>query len=215
MTTHDLCHPLQTGMLVFPGDPEVTIEPAARLQREGFAVARLHLGSHSGTHIDAPAHCILGGRTVDEISLDEVRGPATVIHLPYLNPGEEITPVHIAGAIPIDEGVSPIVLIATGWDIHWGTARYLAHPYISVATAQWLLDAGAHLLGVDTLNPDPSDGQVLRTHEHILGNDHLIIENLRGLTHLPTRVEFTGVPLHIHRGDGSPIRAFADVAEAS
>ena len=75
----DLSHPLTTGMPVYPGDPEVTFAPALTVAADGVAVERLDLGSHSGTHLDAPAHSIPGGRTVDRIPLELLWGPARVL----------------------------------------------------------------------------------------------------------------------------------------
>lgn len=75
----DLSHPLTTGMPVYPGDPEVTFAPALTVAADGVAVERLGLGSHSGTHLDAPAHSIPGGRTVDRIPLELLWGPARVL----------------------------------------------------------------------------------------------------------------------------------------
>lgn len=205
----DLSHPLHSGMPVFPGDPEVWVQPAAEIERDGFAVARLELGSHSGTHVDAPAHSIAGGRTIDEVGLDELHGPAVVLQVEGLSSGDVITAEHLAPLLGDRFGGARIVLLATGWDTHWGTDKYFAHPTLSREACEVLIDAGMHVLGVDTLNPDPSDGSTLEVHELLLGNDHLIVENLRGLTTLPREVHFTGVPLRIDSGDGSPIRAFA------
>ncbi|WP_125107125.1 cyclase family protein [Gulosibacter massiliensis] len=206
----DLSHPIGTGMPVFPGDPEVTVRPAAELERDGFAVARLELGSHSGTHVDAPAHSIAGGRTIDQVALDELVGEAAVLQLPGLAAGEVITVERLAPLLDAGLGGARIVLLATGWDAHWGEASYFAHPTLGADACRALIEAGMHVLGMDTLNPDPSDGGELEVHRLVLGSDRLIIENLRGLTGLPSRVRFAGVPLRLDAGDGSPIRAYVD-----
>ncbi|MFD2758062.1 cyclase family protein [Gulosibacter faecalis] len=207
----DLAHPLRSGMPVFPGDPAVAVRPAAELERDGFAVARLELGSHSGTHVDAPAHSIAGGRTIDAVGLDELVGDAVVVQLPGLAPREVISRARLAPLLDAGLGGARIVLLATGWDTRWGTPDYFAHPTLDPDACRALLDAGMHVLGVDTLNPDPSDGADLPVHGAVLGGDHLIVENLRRLTELPARVRFAGVPLRIAEGDGSPIRAYAEV----
>jgi len=80
----DLSHPLHSGMQVYPGDPGVDFAPALELERDGAAVTELHLGSHTGTHVDAPAHTVAGGRTMDRVSLDELVGEALVIRVPGL-----------------------------------------------------------------------------------------------------------------------------------
>ena len=80
----DLSHPIRSGMQVYPGDPEVDLSAALELERDGAAVTALHLGSHSGTHVDAPAHTVAGGRTMDAVGLDELVGDALVIRVPGL-----------------------------------------------------------------------------------------------------------------------------------
>lgn len=203
---HDLTHPIATGMPVFPGDPEVQVEDALTIASDGCAVRDLHLGTHSGTHVDAPSHTIPGGRTIDRVLPRELTGDAVILHLSELQPGEEITPGHL-GDVDLQGG--RIVLIATGWDRYWGTGRYPGHPVLGAEACEVLVDAGMHVLGMDTISPDPVDADVLPVHDLLLGGDRLIIENLRGLTELPGRVEFTALPLPVAGGDGSPVRAVA------
>lgn len=240
-TVTDLTHPLVTGMPVYPGDPEVEVTEVLTLPTDGCSVRSLHLGTHSGTHMDAPAHVIPGGRTVDGISPDELTGDAAVLHLPDLAPGERITAEMLAdtwqGSAPSATSAAPsestsgqsgpgdlpsIVLIATGWDRHWGTDDYLRHPVLTEEAASALVVAGVHVVGTDTASPDGSDtadaadamdgtdgGDALAAHRVLLGADHLIIENLCRLTDLPGTVEFTALPLNIAGGDGAPVRAVA------
>lgn len=233
----DLTHPLTTGMPVYPGDPTVQVDEVLTLAANGCSVRSLHLGSHSGTHVDAPAHVIPGGRTVDRVAPDELTGDAVVLHLRGLAPGERITvgmlvdawsarsapsaaqPVAPAVSTSVQSGpgsLPPIVLLATGWDRFWGTADYLHHPVVTQDAASALVEAGVQVLGVDTASPDSSDdeddadsGDALAAHRVLLGADRLIIENLRRLTGLPERVEFTALPLNITGGDGAPVRAVA------
>ena len=74
MTLVDLSHPISHGMPVYPGDPAVGITPAATLAADGANVSLLQLGSHTGTHLDAPSHMVSGGRTVDRIDLSLLQG---------------------------------------------------------------------------------------------------------------------------------------------
>lgn len=75
----DLSHPIKSGMPVYPGDPEVTVEPALTIARDGGAVSRLTLSSHTGTHMDAPRHTVEGGAAIDEIPLDWLVGEALIL----------------------------------------------------------------------------------------------------------------------------------------
>lgn len=205
---HDLTRPLSTGMPVYPGDPEVAIEEVLRVAVDGCSVRSVRLGTHSGTHVDAPAHTVPGGRTVDGIDPEELTGQAAVLHLPDLVPGQRITAQTLGEVWGYGTASLPaIVLIATGWDRHWGTDAYLRHPVVTGDAATALVDAGVQVLGLDTASPDGADS--LGAHEVLLGADRLIIENLRGLADLPRRVEFTALPLNIVGGDGAPVRAVA------
>ncbi len=204
---HDLTHPLRAGMPVYPGDPQVEIEEVLTIPADGCSVRSVHLGTHSGTHLDAPAHVIPDGRTVDRVLPAELTGPAAVLHLPDLVPGQRIDAAMLAATRGEQGGCPPIVLVATGWDRYRGTDGYLRHPVLTADAASALVAAGVHVIGVDTASPDGADDLVV--HRTVLGSDHLIIENLRGLTELPTAVEFTALPLNIAGGDGAPVRAVA------
>ena len=206
----DLSHPLRTGMQVYPGDPSVNLSPALELERDGAAVTSLRLGSHTGTHVDAPAHTVAGGRTMDLVALEELVDDALVIRVPGL--GDRAT-IGIEDLGDLPERVPSIVVVDTGWARHFGTERALRHPALGVDAARLLVDRGMHVLGVDTLSPDPTDAAgttEFPVHEVVLGGDGLIVENLTGLDGLPSRVRIGVFPLRL-AGDGAPVRAVAFV----
>ncbi|WP_395244098.1 cyclase family protein [Agromyces sp. MMS24-K17] len=212
----ELSHPIATGMPVYPGDPPVRLEPWLVLDRDGADVAALHLGTHSGTHLDAPAHVVAGGRTTGRIGLDELVGEALVVHLPGLEPRARIDLAAIEAALPggLPERVPGIVVLDTGWAAHFGDDLAVAHPAIDPDAAGELLRRGMRLLGVDTLSPDPTGreaaGEAFPVHALVLGADALIVENLRGLDGLPERVRIGVFPLPVD-ADGAPVRAVAFV----
>lgn len=232
MRITDLSHQIHTGMTVFPGDPSVKINPTLSIETEGVAVSRLTMGSHTGTHIDAPSHTISGGRTMAEVGLEEVVGPGLLVRLLGLEPNTEITEEMLVDLLP--ERLPPIVVISTGWDRYWGQSRYVDHPFLSVSAIRLCSAKGMKLLGIDWLNPDrtfkePSANSepdfdllapTLPVHEEILGRDGLIVENLCHLDHLlgdkaggsrrSVEIdEFVFAPLRLDGVDGSPVRAFA------
>jgi kynurenine formamidase len=97
--------------------------------------------------------------------------------------------------------------------VHFGTERALRHPALGVDAARLLVERGMHVLGVDTLSPDPTDAAGTTdfpVHEVVLGGDGLIVENLTGLEGLPDRVRIGVFPLRL-AGDGAPARAVAFV----
>ncbi|MDN6535451.1 MAG: cyclase family protein [Corynebacterium variabile] len=207
-TFTDLTHPLTADMPVYPGDPEVQIDEVLTIPADGCSVRSLHLGSHSGTHVDAPAHVIAGGRTIDQVAPEELMGDAVVVQLPDLAPEQLIDEEMLGEALRSGpENLPSILLLATGWDRHWGGDDYLRHPVLTEDAASFLVAGGVQVLGVDMASPDGADSLV--AHEVLLGADRLIIENLRGLTDLPRHVEFTALPLNITGGDGAPVRAVA------
>lgn len=228
----DLSHPLTTGMPVYPGDPSVSITSALSVADDGVAVAHLSLGSHSGTHLDAPSHSIEGGRTVDQIPLELLQGDALVLQL-RMPANHRITLADLPGTLP--ERLPKIVCIATGWDQYFAPSAtspvadpnaaegstltaMLSHPFLAPELATELWRRGARVLGGDALSPDPSgelsDG-TLPVHEIWLGQSGVIVENLTGLTTLPERVEMILAPLPLTGVDGSPIRAMARIATNS
>ena len=207
----DLSHPIASGMQVYPGDPGVHLEPALELERDGAAVTRLELGSHTGTHVDAPAHTVAGGRTMADVSLDELVGDALVLRVPGLSDGATygLDELGSDGALP--ERVPPIVVIDTGWARHFGTTRALRHPALDPDAARSLVARGMRVLGVDTLSPDPTDAAGTTdfpVHEVVLGGDGLIVENLTGLDGMPSHARIGFFPLRLGV-DGAPVRAVA------
>lgn len=156
----DLSHPLVSGMPVYPGDPEVSLSSALRIDDDGVAVSRLDLGSHAGTHLDAPAHVVPGGATVDHLPLEWLCGRARVLQCSQ--PEARLLTVGDLGDLedaqrPVDSPPLPfIVCLATGWDRHFGTASMVEHPVVSLDLAQFLWARGARVLALDTLSPDPT-----------------------------------------------------------
>ncbi len=209
----DLSHPVATGMQVYPGDPTVTIEPALLLARDGVDVAALHLGSHTGTHLDAPSHCIAGGRTTGAIEMTELVADALVVHLRPLAPRATYGLAEIADALPggvLPETLPPIVVFDTGWAGKFGSDAAFDHPALSVDAATELVRRGMHVLTVDTLSPDLTGDQHagFPVHQVVLGADALIVENICNLDGLGAHARIGFFPLRID-ADGAPVRAVA------
>jgi kynurenine formamidase len=205
----DLSHPIVDAMPVYPGDPPVHLRSALDIGSDGVAVTDLRLGSHTGTHVDAPSHTVAGGRTMAGVLLDELVGDAIVLRVRSLPPGERYgwEDLDPRGDLPLR--LPPIALIDTGWG-HWFSddEQRERHPALDPAAAQILLDRGVHVIAVDTLSPDPTGGDGFPVHDIVLGQDHLIVENVRGLELLPDRLQVGFFPLRIG-GDGAPVRAVA------
>jgi arylformamidase len=205
----DLSRRLETGMPVFPGDPPVELAPAGAAPP--WQVTRLLLGTHSGTHIDAASHYVPEGRTIDEYPLERFVLDCQVVHL---DAGAEaaISWDDIATQLPGDLSGTG-VLLHTGWERFWGTAEAERHPSLSEDAASRLAASGVTLVGTDALNVDATARSTTIVHAALLGADILVVENLIGLDELdagrPYRCAF--VPLNVAGGDGSPIRAYAQI----
>ncbi|MFE6256645.1 cyclase family protein [Agromyces sp. NPDC057865] len=208
----ELSHRIATGMQVYPGDPGVEIGSALEVARDGVDVAQLRLGSHTGTHLDAPSHTVPGGRTTGRIGLDELVGESLVVHLDDLAPRQRYGLAELASAFAggLPERVPPIVVVDTGWASRFGTDAALEHPALDPEAAAELLRRGMRVLAVDTLSPDPTGGDGFPVHDVVLGGDALIVENLTGLDGLPERVRIGLFPMPID-ADGAPVRAVAFV----
>ncbi|ELZ07424.1 cyclase family protein [Natrialba aegyptia] len=215
MTYYDLSHSIRSGMPVFPGDPPVDITPAATVEDDGYHVAALHCGSHTGTHIDAPSHVFRDGSALDSIAVDEFVFDARLVDCTGKSPRESIE----AADLPAPDGTADLLLCHTGWDEYWGTDRYFDHPYLTPGAAEHCREAGWSV-GLDTLNPDPtptenatdSEPAGFQAHHTLLGDGSYVIENLTGLESLPAEesiVTLVAFPLPITEADGAPIRAVA------
>ena len=221
MRVVDLSHPVRTGMQVFPGDPQVRISGAASVPADGFEVAELHLGSHSGTHLDAPRHTVAGGAGIDELPLEWLIGQARIVRLPEAAPHSTVSWSQAADQLT-GLAAGTIVLFETGFSRWFGTERYLSHPVFDADIARILVAAGVRVVGFDTLNPDPTpdpanpasgspDGaSALPFHDVFLGAGGAIIENLANLAEVTwPDPQVSVLPLRLAGVDGSPVRAAA------
>ncbi|KAI5115227.1 hypothetical protein M0805_008451 [Coniferiporia weirii] len=220
MFVYDLSHKLDSGTQPYPGNPVFCCNRAATVKDNGCNLSILTLGSHTGTHIDAPYHFFEDGKTVDQLDLSSLVGPAAVVDVLHKKPKERITWDDLvrADVVKLLEDCH-ILLVRTGWSKYWKTPTYLDHPILDKGAAEKLIEMGIRVLGVDTMSPDetnPSEGVIsdFGVHETILGAGAMIVENLTGLEQLPKkRVHVSLLPLNITDCDGSPIRAVAWVLD--
>jgi arylformamidase len=202
----DLTHPLVKGMPVLDGDPPVAMTPALSHEVDGYAVTNISLGSHSGTHLDAPRHFHVGGKTLDEYPIDRFVRPGVVLDVRNAEGGVR----HRAG--PAEPAMIDDVLLAER--LHASPARpggfvllWTEGALLTPAAALLLVDAGVVLVGTDGTSLDEEPYPV---HGLLLGHDVLIAENLCGLDRLgPDPVTCAFLPLAVAEADGAPARAIA------
>ena len=202
----DLTMPLKAGMR------GVAFETAKALDRDGWNARTLMLYSHAGTHMDAPRHFIEGGDTIDRTPLDRCVGPARVFDLTGIAPREMITRGHLGeGAEKIGRGDR--VLLHTGWSDNPERADYRTQfPRVGLPLAEWLVERGVVLLGVDA--PSVADvgniEELTAVHRTLLDGGVTIIEDLVNLGALRADVvTLVALPLKVFEGDGAPARVIA------
>ena len=204
----DLTRPITDGMATFPGDPAVAVSAARTVETDGYAVSALELGSHTGTHVDAPAHVFADGRTLDTYDVDRFIFDAAVVDCRDLSARDPIGRERVP---PTDAG--DCAVFHTGWDAHYGTERAVDHPYLAPSAARACAERGL-AVATDALNPDPSpsdnheptEPEGVPAHEAVLGAELPIVENLTNLERVPDRFELRVAPLPLAR-DGAPARA--------
>ncbi len=195
----DLSLEIFTGMPYYPGDPQPSVEQYKHVSTDGVSLKRLVLGTHSGTHVDAPAHFLLGARTVDMLHPLHACGYAKVVDASRSLQGNLV--VSKADISRQDEDV---LLIYTS--CHRLNTRVGTFPTLSKNLAQKIVDAGYRCVGIDS--PTIGGAEVHRT---LLGSGVIIVENLsdRLAETLSQRPYFICLPLKVADGDGAPARALA------
>ncbi len=205
----DLTHPIHPSMPVYPGTEPPVFQQANTLEKDGFAEKRLSLFTHTGTHMDAPAHIMPEGRTLDSYEASHFVGPARVIDLGY-RADQRILPEDLH---PLAEELEQLdfLIFRTGWSAHWGSSRYFrGFPTLTVEAAEWLVRFDLKGAGIDAISFDPVDDPTLPVHQTLLGADWVLVENLTHLDRLSkNQFTFSCLPLHLADADGSPIRAVA------
>lgn len=223
----DLTHPLTSIIPIYPGDPPFVSTPLCTVAVDGVSVHSLAMGTHTGTHIDAPSHFIRDGKPVGQIPIGElIAVPTLVVDLrgdgSTIRPRERITWANLDKYEGKMKKGGALILY-TGWSKKWCSAEYFAHPYLTRDAAEGIMARGVKILGVDTLSPDETpEGEVSEkgdfgVHETVLGRGGLIVENLANVDALLGEGDDASddwivsfVPLYLGDvEDGSPVRAFA------
>lgn len=203
---------MRPDMPRYPGDNlSVRFTPAATHNADGYGTTEVLIGTHSGTHLDAPRHFLAQGRTVDQVELARVCGRAYVLDV-RSEPETKITSSRLQKACGAAGQPAPgeLVLLWTGWDKHFGTPLMTRFPFLGADAAHLLVGWGVSLVGTDALSVDSFQAQRFVVHELLLRADALIVENLCHLDRLGQGpVNCCLLPLPLSGLDGSPVRAIA------
>ena len=195
-------------MPVYPGTDKPEISDPFTVTKDGFAEKRLNMLTHTGTHIDAPAHMIGGAKTLDMFPLSKFTGLATVVDL-QCEPGSLIELSHLESR-KSEISKCDYVLLNTGWSHFWGEDRYFDYPVLTEEAARWLAEFDLNGIGFDVISVDPVGSTGMTNHHIILGKERIIVENLTNLENIGADLfQFFCLPLNVEDADGSPVRAFA------
>jgi len=214
----ELNHVIRAGMTTYPGLPGPEIRP--HLTREAsqaqyapgteFQIDYISMVGNTGTYLDSPFHRYACGVDLAGLPLSSLADlPIVVARLT----GSSQRGIEIAAlaALPV---AGCAVLLHTGWDAHWGTPAYgQAAPFLTGAAAQWLVDTGAALVGIDAVNiDDPVPGGERPAHSTLLAAGVPVLEHLTGLDQLPaTGAHLHAAPPRIEAFSTFPVRAYAVV----
>lgn len=212
----DLSRPIDAAMPAWPGTPQPEFSEICTIIVDGFAEKRLCFSSHTGTHIDAPAHMIVGGVTLDKLTPDRFFGKALLVDLRCIGGGVIGIDMLLERVPQITE--AEFLLLNTGWSQHWGSDAYdSGFPVLSTDAARWLADSGLKGAGIDASSFDAADSHDYPVHRMLLGAGKLLIENLAGLDQLDQHDQLgengefwlSVLPLPIAGAEACPVRAVA------
>lgn len=207
MKVYDLTHTIQNDMPVYPGTEQPKLTTACTIEAVGYRETLLHMFSHTGTHMDAPAHMLLDGAALDSYPGEKFAGTAVVVDCRE----RESISLPLLQSYDLD-GVD-FVLFCTGWDKKWGSPDYYeGFPCLTADAAAYLATLPLKGVGEDTISLDPCDSVDFPNHITLLGAGLVNTENLKELDALLGKeFSFITLPLKFENADGCSCRAVAMV----
>ncbi len=216
----DLSHLIEDGMITYQGLPAPLIcdyfsrQEASQIYDDGstFQIGKIDMVGNTGTYMDCPFHRFEEGRDFSELFLKKlVNLPGVIVRCPF----EEQLEIGVGLLHDLDVA-GRAVLFQTGWDRHWRTDTYFeGHPFLSTEAAEFLVEKGAVLAGIDSYNIDDTSLMKRPVHTKLLGADILIIEHMCNMHLIPAGRDFTvtAVPPKIRKVGSFPVRVYASVNE--
>ncbi len=204
----DFTHTISEDMAVYPGTEKPRLSAASTYEKDGFKETLLTMFSHTGTHMDAPAHIFEGRTYLNLLPIEHFVGKALVIDCSDIRAGGQITMDRVKKYRDADS--AEFLLFRTGWDKKWGTEDYFGdYPCITHEIAEYLTSSGKKGVGIDTIGIDPISDVNLTVHKLLFQeHDIVVIENLTGLEQVTEGLfTFCALPMKYKDADGAPIRA--------
>lgn len=198
----DISVPLAAGMPAYPGNPEFELQPVKRIAEGATSnVSRLVLGTHTGTHVDAPRHFFDDGAGADGLPLDLLIGRARVVQLARRGgiTADDLAPVGLREDLR--------VLFKTPNSALWSGAPFREdYTYLSEGAARVLVEQGVKVVGVDYLSVEQFKKPGAPAHRALLSQGVVIVEGLNLSEAEPGMYEMYCLPLRVAGGDGAPAR---------
>jgi kynurenine formamidase len=215
----DVSHVVEHGMITYKGLPAPLLcDFLSREQSRShyapgteFHIGKIEMVANTGTYLDSPFHRYATGKDLSELPLERLANLDGVVIAADLSKGRAIGRTAFQG----HDLRGKAVLVRTGWDVHWRTDQYFeGHPFLAKDAAEYLLNAGVALVGIDSLNIDDTGDLSRPVHSLLLAAEVPIVEHLRGLGRLPGGgFRFFAVPTKVKGMGTFPVRAFGLVGE--
>ena len=207
----DLTHFIAEDMPVYPGTETPKLAPANTYEKDGFKETLLTMFSHTGTHMDPPAHLFADKKTLDDMCISAFIGSALVIDCTDLKDGDTVSLERVLSYGKKVE-TAEFLLFNFGYDKFWGKAQYYGnYPVLSSEVIDYVITTKKKGVGLDTIGLDPISDVNLTLHKKLFSSANaVVIENLTNLDKIGNEL-FTlfALPLKHKNADGSPIRAVA------
>jgi kynurenine formamidase len=209
----DLTHTMSADMPVYPGASSPRFEAILDFD---FQVTQFEMGTHTGTHMDAPGHMFPGKRTtLDQFPASQFCGTALVIDCTGLKAGDRIT-MELINRVKDKADQAEFILFNTGWSKYWGSPEYFGDfPYFDDEVMEYLKSSKKKGVGVDVISIDPIADSNFTIHRKLFADAEIVvIENLKNLDKLGGEpVAFFALPLKYTNSEGAPIRAIAVIED--
>ena len=196
-------------MPIYPGDPSPSFEKYSTLQKDGVNLTKITIGSHTGTHLDAPRHFIPHGIGIDKIPPNKLIGEAYVADLSKKPIGSGITSKDLRRELEEEIGRDDIVVIYTGCSEHWGDKSINRdYTYLTGDAAEYLVSKRVRAVGIDFLSVEKFKAPEPIIHKTLLGSGIFIIESLSSALKqfVGKRILMICMPIKLLDGDGAPSR---------